>query len=86
MIRLKGSCHEKSLLMSHRRTGNFWAGWGGGGGVNYLPQEVSPVAQIFTKQSKRNEGHTMQQHRPTYGVKIFLYMNLSYELIKHLKK
>ena len=28
----------------------------------------------------------MQQHRPTYGVKIFLHMNLSYELIKHIKK
>ena len=26
----------------------------------------------------------MQQHRPTCEVKIFLYMNLSYELIKHV--
>ena len=28
----------------------------------------------------------MQQHRPTYEVKIFLHMNLSYELIKHDKR
>ena len=26
----------------------------------------------------------MQQHRPSCEVKIFLYMNLSYELIKHV--
>ena len=41
----------------HRRTGNFFAR--GGGAVNHLPKKFSQVAQIFTKQSKRNEGHTM---------------------------
>ena len=30
---------------------------GGGGAVNYLPQKIFQVAQIFTKESKRNEGH-----------------------------
>ena len=35
----------------------------GGGAVNYLPKKFLQVAQIFTKQSNRNEGHTMQQHR-----------------------
>ena len=55
------------------------------GGVNYLPKNFSQVAQIFTKQSKRNEACTMQQHRPTYEVKVFLHMNLSYELITHVK-
>ena len=43
----------------HRRTGNFLRGGGGGGGgggaVNYLPKKLSQVAQIFTKQQKRNE-------------------------------
>ena len=31
------------------------------------------VAQIFTKQSKRNEGHTMQQHRPSWHIKVPRY-------------
>ena len=42
------------------RTGNFLPG----GAVNHLPKKLLQVAQIFTKQSNRNEGHTMQQHRP----------------------
>ena len=28
----------------------------------------------------------MHQHRPSYEVKIFLRLNLSYELIKHVKR
>ena len=67
------------IKLHHRRTGNFLPGGGGGGGGNYLPPKFSPVAQIFTKQS-------MQQHRPTYEEKVFLHMNLSYELIKHVKR
>ena len=43
-------------VCQHRRTGNFLPG---GGAVNHLPKKLSQVAQIFTKQSKRNEGHTM---------------------------
>ena len=35
--------------------GQFFAE-GGGGGVNHLPKKKSQVAQIFTKDSKRNEG------------------------------
>ena len=31
------------------------------------------VAQIFTKQSKRNEGHTMQQRRPYWLMKVPRY-------------
>ena len=30
-----------------------------GGAVNHLPKKFSQVAQIFTKQSEGNEGHTM---------------------------
>ena len=37
----------------HRRTGNFLPG----GAVNHLPKKIFQVAQIFTKESKRNEGH-----------------------------
>ena len=55
----------------HRRTGNFLPG--GGGGVNHLPKKFLQVAQIFTKQSKRNEGHTMQQHRPYWHMKVPRY-------------
>ena len=51
------------LRNAHRRTGNFRPGGGGGRAVNHLPKKFLQVAQIFTKQSKRNEGHTMQQHR-----------------------
>ena len=28
----------------------------------------------------------MQQHEPTYEMKLFLHMNLSYELIKHVQR
>ena len=49
-------------------------GQGGGGGVvNHLPKKFIQVAQIFTKQSKRNEGHTMQQHRPSWHMKVPRY-------------
>ena len=44
----------------HRRTGNFRP-WGA---VDHLPKKLLKIGQIFTKQSKRNKGHTMQQHRP----------------------
>ena len=68
-------------MLEHRRTGKFLPG----GAVNNLPKKFSHVAQIFTKQSKRNEGPiTMHQHRATCVVKIFLHMNLSYELMKHV--
>ena len=40
-------------IYRHRRTGNFLPG----GAVNHLPKKISQVAQIFTKESKRNEGH-----------------------------
>ena len=39
----------------HRSTGNFLPG--GGGAVNHLPKKIAQVAQIFAKESKRNEGH-----------------------------
>ena len=45
----------------------------GRGGVNHLPKKFLQVAQIFTKQSKRNEGHTMQQHRPYWHMKVARY-------------
>ena len=41
---------------AHRRTGNFLQGAGGG---EPFAQKFSQVAQIFTKQSKRKEGHVM---------------------------
>ena len=50
----------------HRRTGNFRRR----GAVNHLPKKFLQVAQIFTKQSKRNEGHTMQQHTGAPNEKI----------------
>ena len=40
-------------------------GEGGGGRGGYLPKKMSQTAQIVTKQSKRNEGNTMQKLRPT---------------------
>ena len=56
----------------HRRTGNFRRR----GAVNHLPKKFLQVAQICTKQSKRNEGHTMQQHtehRPYWHMKVAPY-------------
>ena len=53
----------------HRRTGNFRPG----GAVNHLPKKLLQVAQIFTKQSRRNKSHTMQQHRPYWHKKVPQY-------------
>ena len=61
--------HNQTSL--HRRTGNFLPG----GAVNYLRKKFSQVAQIFTKQYKRNEGHTMQQRRPYWHMKVARYCN-----------
>ena len=44
-----------------------------GGAVNHSPKKFLQVAQIFTKQSKRNEGDTMQQHRPYWHMKVARY-------------
>ena len=55
---------------AHRGTGNFRPG---GGGVNNLPKKFLQVAQIFTNQTKRNERHTMQQHRPYWHMKVPRY-------------
>ena len=44
---------QLSDLCSHRRTGNFLPGGGG----NHLPPKNLASCQIFTKQSKRNEGN-----------------------------
>ena len=49
------------IMSIHRRTGNFLPGGGGGAALNHLPKKLLQVAQIFTKQSNRNEGHTMQR-------------------------
>ena len=86
MVRL----HLKKLVTwsnrDHRRTGNFRPG--GGGAVNHLPKKFLQVTQIFTKQSKRNEGHTMQQHRPYWNMKVPRYsLSIDYVAInKHLQK
>ena len=53
--------------------------------MNHVPKKFVQVAQIFTKQSKGNEGHTMHKQWPTYKVRIFLHVNVSYELKNTLK-
>ena len=50
--------------------------------VNHLRKKLSQVAQSFTKQSKTNEGHTMQRHRPPFEVKIFLHLSVIREAHK----
>ena len=60
---IKNHFHKKGFALglvlkqrlTHRRMGNFLPG----GAVNHLPKKFLQVAQIFTKQFKRNEGHTM---------------------------
>ena len=75
----------KAQLVSISVPAFFCQGGGGGGGGEPFAQEIQ-VAQIFTKQSKGNEGHTMHWQWSTYEVKIFLRMNLSYEPKKHFKE
>ena len=77
-------------MKAHRRTGNFSArggrGGGGGGGGKQFAQKVLACCPNFyeTVEKKRRSDITMYQHRPTCVVKIFLHINLSYELIKHV--
>ena len=71
------------LHFTHRRTGNFRPG---GGAVNHLPKKFLQVAQIFTKQSKRNEAHTMQQHRPYWHMRVPRYSFSGSIPNKHLEK
>ena len=61
---------------------------GVGGAVNHSPKKFLQIAQIFKKQSKRNEGHTMQQHRPYWHMKVPRYsLSIDYVAInKHLQK
>ena len=61
-VGLKRQTSQLHIIFMHRRTGNFRPGGGG-----------KPFAQIFTKQSKRNESHTMQQHRPYGHMKVARY-------------
>ena len=80
LCRLEVCSHVKDRILvesdtfnfsAHRRAGNFRQGGGGGGGaVNHLPKKILQVAQMFTKQSKKNEGLTMQQHRPYWYMKV----------------
>ena len=75
-------------MEAHRRTGNFSArgGRGGGGCSKQFAQKVLACCPNFdeTVEKKRRSDITMHQHRPTCVVKIFLYLNLSYVLIKHV--
>ena len=74
-------------MEAHRRTGNFSARGGRGGGCSkQFAQKVLACCPNFdeTVEKKRRSDITMHQHRPTCVVKIFLYLNLSYVLIKHV--
>ena len=104
--RLIGSFHlkQKPIYFYNARPqnpyayGQFSAGRGGGGAVNHLAKKFLQNAQIFTEQSKRNEGRTMQQHRPYWHMKVARYsfsgsipvkffLSIDYDTInKHLEK
>ena len=67
---LSSEAFAATATFEHRRTGNFRP-WGA---VNHLPKKFLQVAQIFTKQAKTtSEGHTMQQHRPYWHMKVPRY-------------
>ena len=61
-------------IYAHRRTDNFLPGGGGGGSSKPFAQKISQVAQFFTKQSKRSEGHTMRQRRSYWHMKVARYL------------
>ena len=63
----------------HRRTGNFRPG----GAVNHLPKKFLQVAQIFTKQSKRNEGQTMHMKLPRYSFSGSIPAKFEHKLRRH---
>ena len=62
-------CEQITRYHWYNMTNNF--SWGA---VNHFPKTFSQVAQIFAKQS-----NTKKDHRPEYGVKIILHLNLQRE-------
>ena len=62
---------DYAVPSTQRRMGNFLPE----GTVNRLAKKLSQVAQVFTKQysTKRNEGHTMQQHRAYWHMRVAWY-------------
>ena len=62
-------CEQITRYHWYNMTNNF--SWGA---VNHFPKTFSQVAQIFAKQS-----NTKRDHRPEYGVKIILHLNLQRE-------
>ena len=62
--------------------GNFLPGRA----VNHLPKKFSQVAQIFPKNSKRNEAHTMQQPRSYWHMNLTRYSfsgSIAPKIIEH---
>ena len=65
----------------------------GGGAVNHLPKNSRKLPK-FLQSSRKETMISLQQHRPnvnnvllpTYEMRTFLQMNLSYELIRHVKR
>ena len=57
-----------------------------GGGEPFAQKILASYPNFYEKVEKKRESYTMLEHRPTYEVKIFLQMNLSYDLIKHVKR
>ena len=56
----------------HRRTGNLLPG----GAVTICPKNSRKLPEFFRNvQSKRNEGHTMQQQRAHWLMKVARYCN-----------
>lgn len=65
--------------------GQFFCPGGGGGGSEPLPKKFLQLAHIFTKQRKETRViityNMMHKDKPTYEVKIFLHLNILFELI-----
>ena len=57
--------------------------FGQGGAVNHLPKNFLQVAQIFTKQSKRNEGQTMHMKLPQYSFSGSIPAKFEHKLRRH---
>ena len=61
--------------------GSFFAP-GGGGGQWTIAEKILATCPYFYKAAKGNKGYNMiHKDKPTYEVKIFLHLNILFELI-----
>ena len=85
LIAVSKETKKTPQIFQHRRTGNFLLG--GRGGETFAQKILASCPNFYkTVKKKRGSYDGTNIIRPTCKVEIFLHTNLSYDLIKHVKR